>query len=121
LFVKPITGRSQLLVNSFSGISFPAAHCAAARMNPCASQLEALVSLSSPLSLSEILCWVHMVLGMQVLQRSVLINSYDSNFWCQLFITSCCLAGGMREWEQGGFSTVCEARRWQAAVAEIIQ
>lgn len=119
LFVKPIIGRSQLLVNSFSGKSVPAACCAAASMNPRASQLEALVSLSSPLS--AILCWVHMVLGMLALQRSVSIYSYDSNFWHQLFITSWCLAGGVREWEQRGLSTMCEARRRQAAVAEIIQ
>jgi len=35
---------------------------AAASMNPRASQLEALISLSS--SLPEILCWIHVVLGM---------------------------------------------------------
>lgn len=45
LFVKPVIGRSQLLVNSFSGKSVPAACCAAASRNPRASQLEVLVSL----------------------------------------------------------------------------
>lgn len=61
LFVKQIIGRSQLLVYSFSGISVPGACCAAASMNPCVSQLEALVSLSPPLSsrsfAGSIWCW----------------------------------------------------------------
>lgn len=64
LFGKPVIGRSQSLLNSFSGKWVPAACWAAASMSPRASQLDALVSLSSPLSLSEILCWVHMGLGM---------------------------------------------------------
>lgn len=64
LFVKPVIGRSQSLLHSFSGKWVPAACWAAASMNPRASQLDALVSLSSPLCLPEILCWVHMGLGM---------------------------------------------------------
>lgn len=120
LFVRPIIGQSQLLLNGFSCKSVPAALCCYSQESMCFSARSSHLSLLPSPSLrsfaGSICCW-----GCKrfrwVVQYTVMIQI----FWHQLFTASCCLARGMREWERRGLSIICETRRRQAATAATIQ